>query len=61
MKPGTTDSQTYTVQPGDTLSSISKHFYGNVEDYTRILDANRSQIHDKDVIEIGQELLIPTE
>jgi hypothetical protein len=61
MKPGTTDSQTYTVQAGDTLSSISRHFYGNADDYTRILEANRSQIHDKDVIEIGQELLIPTE
>ena len=51
--------QTYTVQPGDTLTSISKHFYGNMRDYKRILNANRGKIGNKDLIRVGQELSIP--
>src|SRR5262245_37752667 len=30
--------QTYTVKAGDTLSKISKQFYGNANDYMRIFD-----------------------
>jgi LysM repeat protein len=58
---GTAESstQTYTVKAGDTLSSISKQFYGNAKDYTRIFDANQKQIGNKNVIKIGQELMIP--
>jgi hypothetical protein len=52
-------SQTYTVQSGDTLSSISKHFYGTATDYTRILNANRDTIENENVISVGQELSIP--
>jgi hypothetical protein len=50
---------TYTVQAGDTLSSISKQFYGNSSGFRRILNANRDQISNQDKIEIGQELVIP--
>jgi LysM repeat protein len=57
--PATSTGQTYTVQPGDTLRSISKHFYGNMGDYKRILNANRDKIENKDVIRVGQELSIP--
>src|SRR5262245_37690339 len=38
-RPGTVS--TYTVKPGDTLSKISKQFYGTPSEYMRIYDANR--------------------
>ncbi len=50
-------NQTYTVQPGDTLSKISKHFYGDANKYMTIAKANR--LADPDKIKAGQELLIP--
>jgi len=54
-----TGSQMYTVKRGDTLASISKRFYGNGKDYTRILEANRGHIANKNLIEVGQRLTIP--
>jgi nucleoid-associated protein YgaU len=51
--------QTYTVKAGDTLSKISKQFYGNANDYMRIFDANRDQLKDPDQIKVGQSLKIP--
>ncbi|HYO83334.1 MAG TPA: LysM peptidoglycan-binding domain-containing protein [Bryobacteraceae bacterium] len=51
--------QTYTVQSGDTLSKISKQFYGNANDYNRIFEANRDKLSDPDKIQVGQELVIP--
>jgi len=33
---GGQSSRTYTVQSGDTLSKISKQFYGNANQYTKI-------------------------
>lgn len=52
-------SQTYTVKAGDTLSKVSKQFYGNPNDYMRIFYANRDKLRDPDKIQIGQELVIP--
>jgi nucleoid-associated protein YgaU len=51
--------QMYTVKPGDTLSKISKQFYGNPNDYMKIFNANRDKLKDPDQIKIGQELKIP--
>ena len=51
--------QTYTVKAGDTLSKISKQFYGNANDYMKIFNANRDQLDDPDKIKPGQELKIP--
>ena len=48
--------QTYTVQPGDTLSKISKQFYGDPNQYTKIAQANK--LDDPDKIKAGQQLLI---
>ena len=63
MKPAATSTnlqeQTYTVQKGDTLSKISKQFYGNASEYMRIFDANKDQLKDPDKIQIGQVLRIP--
>lgn len=54
FRPG---AQTYTVKPGDTLSKISKQFYGDANKFTVIANANK--IDDPDKIKAGQELLIP--
>ena len=51
--------QTYTVQPGDTLSAIAKRFLGNANAYMDIFNANRDQLKDPDVIKPGQVLKIP--
>src|SRR4249920_2702867 len=51
------DSQTYTVQPGDNLSKISKRFYGDPNKYPQIVKANN--IENPDKIKVGQQLVIP--
>lgn len=53
--------QTYTVKSGDTLSKISRQFYGDADEYMRIFYANRDQIADPDKIKVGQQLIIPSE
>ncbi len=49
--------QSYTVQAGDNLSKISKHFYGDASKYMKIAQAN--QLDDPDKIKVGQHLTIP--
>ena len=56
-----TGVQTYTVQSGDTLTKISKQFYGSPNEYMRIFYANRDKLHDPDKIQVGQQLVIPPE
>ena len=57
---GSTGEQTYTVEKGDTLSTIAKHFYGR-QDWKRIYDANRDQLDNPDRIKPGQVLKIPSQ
>ena len=52
--------QTYTVKPGDTLSKISKQFYGDANEYMRIFYANKDKLKDPDKIQVGQELNVPS-
>ncbi|MGA3090108.1 MAG: LysM peptidoglycan-binding domain-containing protein [Terriglobales bacterium] len=47
----------YTVQAGDNLSKISKHFYGDPNKYAKIVAANG--LADPDKIRIGMDLKIP--
>lgn len=51
--------ETYTVQAGDTLSKISKQFYGDTGKYMRIFEANKDQLTDPNKIRVGQVLKIP--
>ena len=59
QKEETSNVRMYTVKSGDTLSKISKQFYGSVTEYMKIFNANRDQLSDPDKIKVGQELKIP--
>jgi nucleoid-associated protein YgaU len=52
-------ARTYTVQPGDSLSKISKQFYGNASMYMKIFEANKDKLDDPDKIRAGMDLRIP--
>lgn len=51
--------QTYTVEKGDNLSSISKRFYGKSKYWRQIFDANRDTIENPDLIYPGQTIRLP--
>jgi nucleoid-associated protein YgaU len=52
----------YTVQKGDSLSKIAKHFYGDANKYRLIQEANRDKLPTKDtMLKIGWRLFIPKE
>lgn len=52
-------AQFYTVVSGDTLSKISKEFYGDANKYNTIFDANKPMLTHPDKIYPGQVLRIP--
>ncbi len=52
-------TQEYTVQPGDTLSGISKRFYGTVQYSDHIYEANKDRLKSPDDLKLGQKLRIP--
>ena len=61
-----TTTHTYTVQAGDTLSSIAARELGDAERYPEIFEASKNtvqpdgrQVTDPDVIDVGQLLTIP--
>ena len=49
----------YTVVSGDTLSKISKQFYGDANQYMKIFEANKPMLKSPDKIYPGQNLRIP--
>ncbi|HVE50263.1 MAG TPA: peptidoglycan-binding protein LysM [Casimicrobiaceae bacterium] len=53
------EGQYYTVVSGDTLSKISKQFYGDANQYQKIFEANRPMLSHPDKIYPGQKLRIP--
>lgn len=53
------EKQFHTVVSGDTLSGISKKFYGNANLYNKIFEANRPMLSHPDKIYPGQMLVIP--
>jgi LysM repeat protein len=54
-------TRSYTVQPGDTLSSIAQRFYGNPADWPWLYQANRSVIQNPNMIYAGEVLNVPHE
>ena len=53
------NDQTYVVQPGDTLFSISRKFYNSPKRWKEILQANKKSIRDPKALTVGQTLVIP--
>jgi LysM repeat protein len=51
--------QTYVVQSGDTLVSISRKFYKSPKRWKAILEANKKNIRDPKDLTVGQTLVIP--
>ena len=49
----------HTVQGGESLSKIAKHYYKDPMKYNAIFEANRDKLDNPDVIHPGQELVIP--
>lgn len=49
----------HTVQPGETLSSISTIYYGNPQYWKNIMQANQETLHDSTTLKVGQQLIIP--
>jgi LysM repeat protein len=59
-KPGSKKAgQTYVVQSGDTLFSISRKFYNSPKRWKAILEANKKNIRDPKDLTVGQTLVIP--
>ena len=54
-----TAAQFYTVKSGDTLSKISKQYYGDANQYMKIFEANKPMLSHPDKIYPGQNLRIP--
>jgi len=57
-----TDTQQYrfyTVSRGDSLGAIAVKFYGNVDKYSAIFQANRNVLSSPNAIQVGQRLAIP--
>jgi nucleoid-associated protein YgaU len=57
--PAAPSQETYVVQSGDTLSAIAQRFYGDANAYMRIFESNRDKLDNPDLIQPGQELVIP--
>ncbi len=53
------EAQFYTVKRGDSLSKISKKYYGSAKKYKIIFEANRPMLKDPNLIYPGQVLRIP--
>ncbi|MFK8029227.1 MAG: peptidoglycan-binding protein LysM [Gammaproteobacteria bacterium] len=49
----------YTIESGDSLSKIAKHFYGDPMKYKELFAANKEVIEDPDKIFPGQKIRIP--
>ncbi len=58
-KPNSGRPETYIVQPGDTLYSISKRFYGTSSMFRKIRELNRAIVPPNGRINPGQELRLP--
>ena len=49
----------HKVRPNDNLLNISRKYYGDERNWTKIYVANKGNLKDPDTLYIGQELLIP--
>lgn len=52
-------AQSYTVRPGDTLTSIAAQVYGDAGEWRRIFEANRDQMASPEALRVGMTIRIP--
>lgn len=58
--PGMTGAgKIHVVQRGDTLFKLARQYYNDQSQWKRIYEANQSQLPNKDVLRVGQKLIIP--
>ncbi|MFC5610053.1 peptidoglycan-binding protein LysM [Variovorax soli] len=57
--PAADEAQYHDVAKGDTLSAISKKYYGDANKYNAIFEANKPMLSHPDKIYPGQKLRIP--
>jgi len=56
----TTAVRTHVVRRGDTLFELARRYYnGDITKWRKIHEANAAAIPNKDVLRVGQELVIP--
>ncbi|MDZ7625936.1 MAG: LysM peptidoglycan-binding domain-containing protein [Ignavibacteriaceae bacterium] len=49
----------HSVESGESLSKIAKHYYKDANSYMKIFEANKDQLTNPDMIKVGQKLKIP--
>lgn len=49
----------HTVEKGETLGKIAKKYYDDASKYMAIFNANTDKLKNPDLIQIGQQLVIP--
>lgn len=49
----------HTVKKGESLSLIAKQYYGDPMKYKKIFEANTDKLKNPDLIQLGQDLIIP--
>lgn len=59
MRPGEVPGRVHIVERGDTLYSLATRYYGNGQQYNRILVANRNRLKDPRNLPVGMKLIIP--
>jgi nucleoid-associated protein YgaU len=59
VAPAAPPAQYHDVVKGDTLSAISKKYYGDANKYNAIFEANKPMLSNPDKIYPGQKLRIP--
>lgn len=59
IAPPAPTQKTHVVASGDTLSSLSKKYYGDEKYWNRIFEANTSKLPNPNSLKVGMELVIP--
>ena len=59
MTESAAEVRTVTVQPGDSLSAISKRVYGSYNKWREIYQANSDKMSSENDLKVGMELVIP--
>jgi nucleoid-associated protein YgaU len=49
----------YIIQPGDTLSSIAKKYYGSSAAMGKVYEANKAAFPNRDRLKVGTKIVIP--